>query len=485
MNKTVLFLINGLGIEHRESCDIYSKEVMPTMDECSITEYFAGIQSPAFDYITGYQIFSTGSTDALAFPFIDKIVDENAWSQNQVHQSLVTSLAQPDSSGIHVFCFIDSNKIAGHLNSFLTSLNVTENTIFVHPILTDQSIEDYKKLMKVLQKINYELLPNTKVGMVFGKNLLFPTEGLLNEFNDVGRMLIRGSGEKWSNIDQKLESLYSFKTEPCNAKAFCVNDQFALKTNDTIIFYGYEDVDCSKFVELITNPPSFFNSEVVPGSLHFYSLFPLKNTPVPNLYPSVVSEFSFSKALKQFGLNGLVLVDQENLNTVNFMINGLSPTGDNVIDYALTDSGILFNEQQLQSVLNNDKYQVIVMNHRIDQYMDATTLKQALTQIDQSLNLVKRLCDGNHTLVVSSLFGMKKTITLDNGKEGIVDFSGRVPVIIIDSRYNKNEYSIIPGNLYTLCSTVIKLAKPDAKVNSMLRKKGFLEKLLSALVKKK
>ena len=68
MNKTVLFLINGLGIEHGDSCDIYSKEVMPVMDDAAIHECFSQIESKAVDYTTGYQIFSTGSVDALAFP---------------------------------------------------------------------------------------------------------------------------------------------------------------------------------------------------------------------------------------------------------------------------------------------------------------------------------------------------------------------------------------------------------------------------------
>lgn len=477
MNKTVLFLINGLGIEHKDSCDIYSKEVMPTMDSCAVGEFFTTIESKAFDYTTGYQILSTGNTDALAFPFIDKIVDEVAWNQNTIYQSLASSLQNPNSGTLHIFCFLDSLRISDHLKSFITSLN-TEKTIFIHPIMTNPTMDGYKTIAKTLYKLNYETLPNMKLGMVFGKNLL-TDENRLNDFNDLGRMFFRGNGEKWSDTDQKLTSLQNFKILPNNAKTFCVNDQFALSTNDIILFYNYDNVDCSKFINLINNPPSFFNSKVTPGTIQYFSLFPIENSPqVKHLYDTVTSEFSLSKALKQINAKGLVLIDQENLNTTNFMINGLSVAGDGTVDYALTDTGILFNQEQMKSLIENDKYQLIVINHRIDQYNDENSMKQAMMNIDQNLLFIKNLCKDKYSLVISSLFGIKKEIMNAQGKEAIVDFSTTVPLIIIDSKYDKKAYSMSYGTLYTLLGTIIKLINPEAKVPSVLKKKGFIQKIL-------
>lgn len=477
VKKTVLFLINGLGIEHKESCDIYSKEVMPVMDQSSMSDFFTTIDSKAYNYSTGYQILSTGNADALAFPFVDKIVDENTWNQNTVYQSLATSLQDPNRGTLHIFCFLDSPRIGDHLKSFVTSLNTTK-TIFIHPIMTNPTMDGYKSIAKVLYKLNYESLSNMKIGMIFGKNLLLD-ESKLNEFNDMGRMLFRGNGEKWSDTDQKLNSLQTFKILPNNAKAFCVTDQFALKSNDLILFYNYEEINCSRFIDLISNPPAFFNSQVAQGSLTFYSLFPLQNTSgVKNLYGNVTSEYSLSSALKQIGAKGLVLIDQANLNIANYMINGLSPNGDGTVEYALTDSGILFNQEQMKSVIENEKYQLIIINHRIDQYGDETSMKQAMTQIDQNLSFIKELCNEKYSLVVSSLFGVKKEIISSKQKEVFVDFSNTVPLIIIDSSYRKKDYVMTYGNLYTLLGTILKLISPEAKVTSVLKKKGFLRKML-------
>jgi len=327
-----------------------------------------------------------------------------------------------------------------HLKSFITSLN-TEKTIFIHPIMTNPTMDGYKSIAKILYKLNYETLPNMKLGMVFGKNLL-TDENRLNDFNDLGRMFFRGSGEKWYDTDQKLNSLQTFKILPHNAKTFCVN-------------------------------------KVIPGTIKYYSLFPIENSPqVQNLYDTVTSEFSLSKALSQFNAKGLVLIDQENLNTTNFMINGLSEVGDGTIDYALTDTGILFNLEQMQSLIENDKYQLIIINHRIDQYNDENSMKQAMIKIDQNLSFIKDLCKDRYSLVISSLFGIKKEIINAQGKEAIVDFSNTVPLIIIDSKYDKKAYSMSYGTLYTLLGTVVKLINPDAKVPTVLKKKGFIQKML-------
>lgn len=478
MNKTVLFLINGLGIEHSDSCDIYSKEVMPVMDECAVSEMFTQIESSAFDYTTGYQIFSTGSTDALAFPFIDKIVDENAWSKNPVFQKLSSSLQTDNSGNLHIFCFLDSPRINDHLKNFITALAIPNKKVFVHPIMTNPTLEGYKSISKTLAKMNYESSEVMTVGMVFGKNLLDATNHL-NEFNDLGRMFFRGNGEKWSDVEQKINSLQSFKIVPTDSKTFCVNDQFALQSNDTIFFYNYDNIDCSKFVEMLINPPAFFNSKVQPGTLHFYSLFPLTNTQnVENLYGNVTSEFSMAKALKQYGIKALVLVDQANLSSVNYMINGLSPTSDGTVDYALTDSGILFQKEQMRAILANPQYSLIVINHRIDTYSDETSIKQAMKQIDDNLAVMKELCKDQYTLVISSLFGIKKEIMMANGQKETVNFSNVLPVIIIDSKINRKQTVLARGSLYSLLATIIKFVNPEAKVDSLLKKKGFLQSIL-------
>ena len=39
MKKSILFLINGYGVEQNDSIDVYSKEVMPNLDNIIASNY--------------------------------------------------------------------------------------------------------------------------------------------------------------------------------------------------------------------------------------------------------------------------------------------------------------------------------------------------------------------------------------------------------------------------------------------------------------
>ena len=67
MNKTVLFLINGLGIEKADSCNVYNEQLMPNMDQLMNEHLFTSIATDTRDYNSGYQILSMGNTDPLGY----------------------------------------------------------------------------------------------------------------------------------------------------------------------------------------------------------------------------------------------------------------------------------------------------------------------------------------------------------------------------------------------------------------------------------
>ena len=57
MNKTVLFLINGLGIERKDSYNVYSADIMPIFDRLTQEEYFTPVSSSASNLEEAYKYF--------------------------------------------------------------------------------------------------------------------------------------------------------------------------------------------------------------------------------------------------------------------------------------------------------------------------------------------------------------------------------------------------------------------------------------------
>ena len=118
------------------------------------------------------------------------------------------------------------------------------------------------------------------------------------------------------------------------------------------------------------------------------------------------------------------------------------------------------------------------INHNIDKIKDEVTMKDTLKKIDQSLSDILELCDKNKIpIIVSSLFGVKKEISATDGSTAVVDFAGKVPVVVVSQVYTKFEYKLLPGDTYSLFGACLKIINPELKVNSMLRKKGFLDKM--------
>ena len=54
MKKNILLLINGFGVEQRDSYNIYKKELMPNLDRLTVEGLFSTLSSNYLDYKDGY-----------------------------------------------------------------------------------------------------------------------------------------------------------------------------------------------------------------------------------------------------------------------------------------------------------------------------------------------------------------------------------------------------------------------------------------------
>lgn len=478
MNKTVLFLINGLGIEHKDSYSIYSSSVMPTFDSLTKEAFFTPLTSPAHNLEEAYKYFSIGTISPLTAPYINNILENNLFNDNQkfneFHQEVFNS-----QGNIHLFCFLNDEKLHDSIKKFIQIIDPnSQKTVYLHFVLPQTDISEYSNISKLFARYQYDLPSNVKRGLVVGLNIL-EDQDKTPELNEFVRILYKGVGEKWPDVDTKLNSLYNLRTAPNNTRAFYINDGFTISDKDIFFFYNYEHYDCGRLIQTIKNPPLYLNVDNKSENVKYYSLFQLKDKEdVKYLYEDVTSDISVAKAMEQVGLTALTLIDKENINMVNFMFNGLSNSSNSHIKYILSDNGILYLNSQMNVILNDPTYQLIIINHRIDNINDEETIKNTLNKIDKNLAMIKSLCKDKYTLIVSSLFGMKKEINTITGNKAVVDFSGRVPAILIDSKYDSKKYRLASSDTYSLLTTSLKCIKPELKVSSILKKKSLLENIL-------
>ena len=457
MKKTVLFLMNGFGIEQSDSYNIYNSKLMPNIDSYTQKYLFSSIQSKEYNFMEGYRMFSTGNNVPLTYQLI-----QNYMEKFDTNSNMKFYLSNAKNSRIQLFVFLENEKSLEHIKNFLTFIrSKCSNSIFLHVVLTSSDINNYKDLEYILTKINYDY-KECKIATIIGKNTLV-SEDLSTYMN----LLKNEIGEKWIEIPRKFKTLANSKTAPINSKEFYVNDGFKISNEDSYFFFNYEYVDITNFINNITS--------LAPNSKYF-SMFQVKGVQYP-MFAYPMSGVSAVKSLKSIDAKALVLTEPGYMPYTNYMLNGLANQIPENISYARTD--INFGPQQLQAIIKNSDYDLIIIDYHVDNLNSVSELQDRLTKLDKILGFTHDICvENNVTLFISSLYGMSKELKLDNFTKAFINFSSKVPVIVVDSVFNKSNFRLDFGTVNTLANTIYTNINKKFVGDVLIKKKGYLSKVV-------
>lgn len=456
MKKTVLFLMNGFGIEQINSYNIYSDKLMPNLDSYTKKYLFSSIESTAYDLVSGYREFSTGSKEPLTYLLIDNYVEK--FGENKNFQIYIDSIKSEGK--IHLFFSVESERCIEHLKSFLKYIKSKKNNlIYLHLVLTSPNVENYKEIEKIINKIIYDI-KNCKIGIIVGINTL-NSLNLTSFFN----MFENEVGEKWKEITKKINALVTTKIKPLDVKEFFMNEGFKFNNGDSIFFFNYEYCDLNNFMQ-------YFNK------LNFsvYSLFSINGIKY-SMFSYPKSGISMLNNLNKIDSKALILSNKENIKIINYYCCGLENVISDKIFFSRTDNGLSPNF--IKSVIRDSLYDLIIINYPIDSSSSLNELKDKLSKLDMFLGLVHDVCiEEKISLFISSLYGMQKDISIDNYTTATVNFYGKVPFIVVDPIFNKTNFSISIGNIYNLANTVYTNINNKFDGQVLIRKKSSIEKLL-------
>ena len=451
--------MNGFGIEQADSYNIYNSKLMPNLDSYTQKYLFSSIDSNEYNFIDGYRMFSIGSKYPLTYSLIKNYMENFEKNSNM---NFYLSNIIPDSK-IQLFMFIEDEKNLEHLKYFLKFIRTKyNNPIFLHIVLTSADLNNYKDLEHIVTKISYDY-KDCKVGTVIGKNILCGND-LVTYMN----MLKNEVGEKWREISRKFNSLVTSKTAPFNMKEFYMNEGFKINDNDTYFFFNYEYAD-------ITNLVTNINS-LSPNSKYF-SMFPLKGVKFP-MFAYPLSSKSMTNSLKTIDCKALILSNPIYMPYINYMVNGLNNAICDNIFYSRTDTN--FGKKKIQDIINNSNYDLIVIDYHIDNVSTVKELTDRLSNLDSIIGVIHDTCVENKiSLFISSLYGMKKELSIDNFMKAFINFSSKVPVLVIDPIFNKENFRLDFGNVYNLAHTIY--TNMNNKYNDgevLIKRKGYLSKMI-------
>ena len=472
--QTVLFLINGFGIETKNSYTVYSASLMPNFDKLMNKYMFSKIDSNVRNIFDGYRNMSLELDGLYNYRIYNREAENGNLLKNNTLLSISNTIKERKSK-LHILCFVDTSlDIVENLKHFLMTINKEhDKKIYLHIVLTSNNYEDYPKILDVLSKINVELNEMATIGMVMGlANIL--NSNKITELNFFLKTMISEVGERWTSFKQKLDVSYGMKQSPSSVKPFVVNNGFGLKNDDFFLIWNYDNVDLTNYIETV-NMINYVDKQ---NNITFFSLFPLTyKEQIPYMLNFEIAKNSLATNMKGLGFSSLIICDRDEINGINYYLNGLQSVNNPDISYICLDDN-KYDVGTILNVINSYKQEFIIINYDISKATNIEELNDVLAKIDTVLGAIYDNTEKNsYNIVVSSIYGMHKTMNKASGEICNVEYL-KVPIIYIDNFVTKRDYLINDGDISALFRVCYKSMKKEYPGISLVTKKNLLYRLI-------
>ena len=480
MKKSIIFLINGLGIEKPGSYSISLDQDMPNLCRTKETSFFTTAITNSLEYRSAYQQFFMGDTYKMELDYIKENILNNNLVNNPVYQSFASNVSNQEAK-LHIFLEPTTEMVVEQINDLVSNLNLPKNKkVYIHLLLPQLTVDDYNKLTEIINYIKYHIDERINVGFVIGKEYL--SEKLtVDEKKQMCKLLFYCSAERWIRTEEKLQSLKEQNIIPCKAAGFCANNDCYIQNNDTILFFNTRREDYDKFITSI-----YGNAQEViknsPINIPVYSLLKLYSQYNINSFAENINyENSLSNNLQKYNKKALILTNREHVNLINFYANGLNQVNNPNIVFMILDES-LYDYNTIVNIIDNSDYDLIIFDYFMDTSSTINNLKIGLRNIDKVLGNVVVCSENKHSLFITSLFGLKKELPLAdyNSEKVLLDYEMQIPIFFYDYTYPASKYSLFPGDTNLILSSALWCLTNDPHIESLIRQKGLLKNLFNA-----
>ena len=478
MKKSVLFLINGLGIEKQGSYSISIDQCMPNLCKIKETSFFTTAFINSLEYKTAYESFFLGDTSKNEMDYMRNYIINDSIVNNSTFQSLKNNLSN-ENVKLHIFLEPSNDLIADEVNNLVKRLELNpKQRIYLHLLLTNQSTTEYKKIIEMVNFIKYHLDERITVGFIMGKEVL-PTT--LNEeiLNNYKKILFYCSCERWTETDKKLMSLSEEGIRPCVAPSFCAVNTCNIEKDDVVLFFNTKSTNYDNYIDVINygNRSIQKNDNV---TIPMYSIIHL-DTKYNVLYLAESIDYanSLDKLLEKTNLKTLIITNNENMSYINFLANGLKYVNNPRIKFMNIYDNYFSNANNILNVIDNTDYNLIIFDYHMDVSKTINDLKVQLERIDLVLGYVSNACVNKHSLFITSLYGIKKTLPLAdyNSELVTIDYEMQIPIFLFDYSYPRSKYMLVSGETNDILNTTIRCLVETNEIDTLLRPKGLLNGL--------
>lgn len=479
----VVCLMDGMGIEDAKSYEIYSADVMPTLDSLISKYLFTTLETSgkkvglseeaAATKDLGYLNIGAGKTIKQSIEILNEKIEQNQFFSNPSLKAL-TDHVIANNSKLHLITLIgdkygdDSTSHLRKMIEYCNSLGIKQICLHLYLGANNNSLsKTFPKYTAAIHRI-MNLFPNVKISVIAGIKHIKDSSGII-VIKELYKITVGGIGEHWINYNEAVDSNYKRKNLEENIVPFLVAEDALIGNTDGVFLFNYENDLGSIYTDLLIQPRKYMYTDNENINIKIASLFPLQNQTTISCLKYEQVTTSFYGTLNQNGIKHLLIAEKNNIPYINYYFNGCNKEqATQVLGIETQESGNydldLANKYQLATnktieAINSDYYDLIIVDYEIvdaNKKRNTENIKTALTNIDKNIaQLYNAIIQKNGTLYITSGYGINEP--LYNHKEELVsvNFSKKVPFVIIDNEMSKMIYSLQPGGICDLSTTII------------------------------
>lgn len=487
-NKSVLFLMNGFGMEVPHSFNVYTATLMPSLAKLSNHYPFIGLFASGTEvglnkgqlssFKAGYLSFSSVGKPNKKSNVVGSKIKDNTFDTNPTIVSSINH-AITHQSRLHVMVSIGERSEDAqfeqlkHYCKLATTAGIKD--ICIHVFLGDNSVKGMKISALWLKNLKYHVIsfvPTMRIVSIAGRKYL--TDASKDDKINYYRMIVSGVGEIWANYTETLEKKYAGKSTDENMGGFLTVRENVMRPNDSVMLFNYDNSVGAEYLDIVQNPTQFFPVGKVPLNVLVNSLFEVTGNPnIPYSFESELPQHYFLENIPD-DKKVLIIADQDRVEYISKCLNGFREQfKPNVSVWPITDKKQRFDllAQYLGAYINQGAYDLIIADCEMynEQLEEKTVeqLKKNMALMDRCLNVAyTKSIEKGYTLYCSSLYGIKTQLFLTKTYEKI-DFSQKVPFLIAGKDINSAALNLQMDGNFTQIAQILQ-SNMGAKVKSNL-----------------
>ena len=449
--KTVLFLLNGFGMEAAKSFNVYSASLMPNLDRIShaypmtsipVSDVDAGLNKHQIgNFKSNYLMFSTEGNVLRK----EDVLDSKLSSMEIMHDKTLSSLVNNsinNNSRFHILFNMGnkySEKTYQQLKLFCDACaNKGIKEIYLHLFLGDNTNPGQKSAVNTINSLKFHTLSTSKiikVASIANKKIL-TDESTEEEKRNYYRMLVSGVGEIWSDYSDVIERIYKRGLTDDNITPFLTKKETVIKDKDSIVFFNYDNNMASFYLDILANPHKYFTAGKLPLDIKTMSIFEVNDTNVPFCYGNELPTTYF---LEQIPDNKkiLVLASKDRIGYIVNSLNGFRKEYKpnlNICPIDIKDDHFNIITKYLLAYQEQNIYDLIIVDYTLISPKDEKqipVLKKNMSTIDNCLGAVyNKAQEKGQDLIITSLYGEVGKLSLVDREFVQINFSEKTPLIV-------------------------------------------------------